>query len=282
MNPTIHNYKKLEFKGRTIFSKMAVSEYQRFEKYFKENEACFMFIDDGSILLRTPDKILYFEPGDGLLAKCGNYFFENNKQNNLDGNVSLITTYFYPEVVIKLFDKDIFSSNYQSNYNVTKVIVDKLLVKFKENISFLLDNPDAVDETLLLTKLKEFLILLAKQDNAPNVIDFVSSFFRPYEYDFKTIIEKNILSSLSLSEFAKLCGMSLATFKRKFAEYYHESPKKYIDSKKIEKAIQLLANPSNRISDIAYDCGFDTVKSFNRNFKSKRGISPTEYRAYNN
>ncbi|PCJ67489.1 MAG: AraC family transcriptional regulator [Bacteroidetes bacterium] len=281
MDPTIHNYKKLEFKGRTIFSKMIVSEYQRFEKYFKENEACFMFIDDGSIALRTPDKILYFESGDGLLAKCGNYFFENNQPKELNGKVSIITAYFYPEVVIKLFEEDIFSSNYQSNYNATKIVVDQLLARFKENISFLLDNPDAVDETLLLTKLKEFLILLAKQDSAPNVIDFVASFFKPYEYDFKTIIEKNILSSLSLDEFAKLCGMSLATFKRKFTEYYRESPKKYIDSKKIEKAIQLLSNPENRVSDIAYDCGFETVKSFNRNFKSKTGISPTEYRVQN-
>ena len=225
MNPTVHNYKKLDYKGTTIFSKMVVNEYLRFEKHFRENEACFMFINDGSILLRTPDKALRFEPGDGLLAKCGNYFFENIQQNNLDGKVSLIAVYFYPEVVIKLFDEDVFSSNYQSRYNATKVIVDKLLANFKETISFLLDNPDAVDETLLLTKLKEFLILLAKQDNAPNLIDFVSSLFKPYEYNFKTIIEKNILSSLSLDEFARLCGMSLATFKRKFAEYYNESPK---------------------------------------------------------
>ncbi|MBL4624436.1 MAG: helix-turn-helix transcriptional regulator [Flavobacteriales bacterium] len=260
---------------------MVVNEYLRFEKHFRENEACFMFINDGSILLRTPDKALRFEPGDGLLAKCGDYFFENIQQNNLDGKVSLIAVYFYPEVVIKLFDEDVFSSNYQSRYNATKVIVDKLLANFKETISFLLDNPDAVDETLLLTKLKEFLILLAKQDNAPNLIDFVSSLFKPYEYNFKTIIEKNILSSLSLDEFARLCGMSLATFKRKFAEYYNESPKKYIDSKKIEKAIQLLSNPQNRVNDIAYDCGFDTVKSFNRNFKSITGKSPSEYRKNN-
>ena len=281
MNPTVLNHKKLEYKGKTIFSKMEVSEYKRFEKYFQENEACFMFVDDGSIALRTPDKTLYLNSGDGLLAKCGNYFFENTKRNSSEEKVSLITAYFYPEVIIQLFDEDIFSSNYQSNYNATKVIVDKLLANFKENISFLLDNPEAVDETLLLTKLKEFLILLSKQDNAPNVIDFVSSFFKPYKYDFKTIIEKNILSSLSLDEFAKLCGMSLATFKRKFSEYYDESPKKYIDSKKIEKAIQLLSNPQNRVSNIAYDCGFDTIKSFNRNFKSKTGKSPSEYRKNN-
>jgi len=282
MNPLVHNYTKLEYKGKTIFSKMLLSEYKRFEKYFQENEACFMFIDDGSIVLRTPDKTLYFKPGEGLLAKCGNYFFENSNRTSTDGKVSIITAYFYPEVILELFSEDIFSLKYQSNRNASKVIVDKLLLDFKKNISYLLDNSDAVDESLLLTKLKEFILLLAKQEESTSVSDFVSSLFNPYEYDFKTIIENNILSSLSLDEFAKLCDMSLATFKRKFTEYYTESPKKYISTKKIEKAIQLLSNPENRVSDIAYDCGFDTVKSFNRNFKSKTGRSPSEYRKNNN
>ena len=281
MNPTVHNYKKLEYKGRTIFSKMVISEYKRFEKYFEQDEACFMFIDNGNIILRTPDKTLQFNSGDGLLAKCGNYFFEKNPRAVTEESVSIIAVYFYPEVIVKIFSEDIFSSNYHSNYDATKIVVDKLLTNFKENISFLLDNPNIVDEALLLTKLKEFLILLAKQDTASNITDFISSFFKPYEYDFKTIIEKNALSSLSLNELATLCGMSLATFKRKFKEYYHESPKTYLDSKKIEKATQLLANPQNRVSDIAYDSGFDTVKSFNRNFKSKIGTSPTEYRKNN-
>lgn len=281
MNPKIHNYKKLEYKGKTVFSKMIISDFRRFEKHFQENEACFMFIDHGSILLRTPDKTLHFSSGEGLLAKCSNYYFEEANKNGRAEKISLITAVFYPEVVMTLFDEDIFSSNYKSNYNATKMVVDNLLTDFKKSISFLLDNPNVVDEALLLIKMKEFLILLAKQNNAPSIKDFVSSFFKPYEYDFKTIIEKNILSSLSLDEFAKLCGMSLASFKRKFTEYYNESPKKYINTKKIERALHLLSNSNNRISDIAYDCGFDTIKSFNRNFKSKTGKSPSEYRKNN-
>jgi AraC-like DNA-binding protein len=278
MNPTVHNYKKLKYKDRTIFSKMELSEYKRFEKYFQENEACFMFIDGGSIILRTPDKTLSFQSGDGLLAKCGNYFFENDQKGLSKDRVSIIATYFYPDIITKIFSEDIFSSTSKSNYNATKIVVDKLLSDFKENISFLLDNPEAVDETLLLTKLKEFLILLAKQDKTSSIAEFISSFFKPYEYDFKVIIERNALSNMSLDELAKLCGMSLASFKRKFASYYELSPKKHIDALKIDKAIQKLSNSQNRISDIAYDCGFETVKSFNRVFKSITGNSPTEYK----
>jgi AraC-like DNA-binding protein len=75
-----------------------------------------------------------------------------------------------------------------------------------------------------------------------------------------------------------LCGMSLSTFKRNFNEFYSESPKKYILAEKIEKAKQLLVTKENRISDIAYDCGFETVPTFNKNFKSLIGQSPSEFR----
>jgi AraC-like DNA-binding protein len=257
---------------------MVISEYKRFEKHFQKNEACFMFIDDGRIVLRTPETTLQFNSGDGLLAKCGNYFFENNIRNSTKESTSIITAYFYPEVITKIFSEDIFSSSHQTNYDATKVVIDKLLASFKENISLLLDNSEVVDESLLLSKLKEFLILLAKQNSTPNITDFVSSFFKPYEYEFKSIIKKNIFSTLSLNEYALLCNMSLASFKRKFSAYYNESPKQYLNSKKIEKAKHLLLTTQNRISDIAYDCGFETVKSFNRNFKAIALSTPTEFR----
>ena len=80
------------------------------------------------------------------------------------------------------------------------------------------------------------------------------------------------------SEFSHLCGMSLASFKRKFKDVFSESPKKYLDRMKLEKASNLLSNDTLRISDIAYDCGYETISTFNRTFKSYFGKSPSEFR----
>ncbi len=279
MNPTIYEHKTLTYKGKTIFGKIIMGDFKRIEKYFQENEACFMFIENGDFILRTPERTIHFKSGEGLFAKCGNYFFENKLPKTIPENkTTLIAAYFYPEIVSQLFTEDIFLSNYQTNTDANKVIVDTFLINFKENISFMLDNPNLVDDTLLLTKLKEFLILLAKTNNAPSVVDFVSSFFKPLEYNFKTIIEKNLYASLSLTELAMLSGMSLASFKRKFNLFYSVSPKKYILSKKIENAKQLLAIKENRITEIAYDCGFETISTFNKNFKTLTGKSPSVYR----
>lgn len=222
-SPKVYKYRKLTYQDKTIFSKIVMGKFDRIEKYFQKNEACFMFVDNGDMILRTPYSTILINDGDGIFAKCGNYFFEKQSSEELN----LVAAYFYPEIIQQLFTEDIFSSTHFSNYDAKRVIIDQLLSDFKKNISYLLDHPDIVDQNLLLTKLKEFIILLAKSENAANVIDFVAAFFKPYEYEFKTIIEKNKYSDLSLDELAMLCGMSLATFKRKFKDYYDSSPKQW-------------------------------------------------------
>lgn len=274
MTAQVYEYKKLSYQGKTIFGKIVMGEFDRIEKYFQQNEACFMFVNNGDMILRTPEQTIHIKNGDGLFAKCGNYFFEKQTSEK----ITLIASYFYPDILKQIFTNDIFSSNYETRYDAKKVVIDKLLDDFRDNISYLLDNPDVVDDDYLLTKLKEFLILLSKSEKAPTVIDFVSSFFKPYEYDFKLIIENNKFSNLSLNDFSMLCGMSLATFKRKFKEYYQTTPKQYLLDEKIKKASHLLALKEKRVVDIAYDCGFDTITAFNRNFKKITNLTPTEYR----
>ncbi len=274
MTPKIHQYKKLAIQGKTIFGKIVMGKFDRIEKFFQEGEACFMFVDNGDMILRTPYSTIHIKDGDGLFAKCGNYFFEKQASNE----ITLIAAYFYPSIIKQIFDESMFLSNFTTNYDAKKIIIDKLLSDFKINISYLLDNPEIVDDNLLLTKLKEFIILLSKSEKSPSVIDFISSFFKPYEYSFKSIIENNRFSDLSLNELAILCGMSLATFKRKFKEFYSITPKQYLIREKIEKSKKMLIIKENRIVDIAYDCGFDTVTSFNRNFKKIVSLTPTQYR----
>jgi AraC-like DNA-binding protein len=47
---------------------------------------------------------------------------------------------------------------------------------------------------------------------------------------------------------------------------------------RIEKAKNLLLNPNLRVSEIAFEVGFQSLTHFNRVFKRIVGESPTEYR----
>jgi len=131
---------------------------------------------------------------------------------------------------------------------------------------------------MIETKLKEFVLLMTKSQNAPSQLDFLAALFKPLDIEFKSTIQHNIYANLSLDELARLCHLSTSSFKRKFTNVFNASPKKYIAQKKIEKAATLLKTESLRISDIAYDVEFDSLATFNRNFAATYGKSPTAYR----
>ncbi len=52
----------------------------------------------------------------------------------------------------------------------------------------------------------------------------------------------------------------------------------YITAKRIEYACQLLRDRSMSVVDVAYQSGFNSIRSFNRNFLKHMGVSPKEYR----
>jgi AraC-like DNA-binding protein len=54
----------------------------------------------------------------------------------------------------------------------------------------------------------------------------------------------------------------------------------YVARVRLENAKTELLNPSRRISEIAYDVGFQSLTQFNRMFKRVFGQSPTEFRAH--
>ena len=273
-------HKSLFYKGKRIFESVALGHFNRIPKLFDENEACFLFVEVGAFHMRTPDKLIAFASGDGMLAKCNNYYIEKTVADLQveEKNTKVLGAYFYPEIIKNLFNTDLSLSDFQSNYDLKKVNIDALMQHYLSSIYFLLDNPSIASDDMILTKLKELLLILSKSDTAPSIIDFVSSLFKPLEYDFKTVIEKNIFSDLSLEEYAHLCSMSVSTFKRHFKDIFQDSPAHYIKLKRLKKAAELLKRTTDRITDICYDCGFSDIGHFSKSFIAQYGCAPSEYR----
>lgn len=271
--------KTIEYKGRVVFQKLQVPFFTRVPKEYYENEACFIFIQEGEFYVRSQTERLHLNKETALLAKCLNFFYETAKKSPEENdNVEVVGLLFYPELVNDLFEYDINNSTHKVNFDLKQIQVNKLLEHYRESINILLDNPELADEHLVKNKLREFIILMTKVVKAPSEVDFLAAMFKPNFAKFDKIIKQNLYSDISLDEFASLCHMSLSTFKRKFKEVYNESPAKYISKMKIQKAAEKLNDKNSRISDIAYDLGYDSLTTFNRAFKEQMGKSPSEYR----
>ena len=269
----------ITYKDRIVFIKLSMPFFNRTLKQYVEEEACFMFVNKGEVNVRTPDEYLRLNKSNAMIAKCLNYFFEpSDDENSCKDGIESIGIFLYPSLVKDLFELDVTTSKHSVDYNVKQVQVDMLLDNYQKSIDILLENPELVDDAMIKTKLKEFVQLITKSQNAPSQLDFLAALFKPNEVEFKTIIHQNLYANLSLEELATLAHLSISSFKRKFKETFNESPKKYITRKKVERAAELLRSGNDRVSDIAYDVGFESVATFNRNFTSEYGKSPSDYR----
>lgn len=96
----------------------------------------------------------------------------------------------------------------------------------------------------------------------------------------REFIAKNRTQSLSLTDVARASGASLFHFCKVFKKTTGLHFTDYVARVRLEDAKAELLNPNRRISEIAYDVGFQSLTQFNRVFKRIFGQSPTQFRAH--
>jgi AraC-like DNA-binding protein len=95
----------------------------------------------------------------------------------------------------------------------------------------------------------------------------------------KQYIQQNQAEALSLSAVAKAVNTSRFYFCKQFKKATGLNFTNYVSRVRVEKAKNLLLNPNLRISEIAFEVGFQSLTHFNRIFKKILGQAPTEYRS---
>ncbi len=84
---------------------------------------------------------------------------------------------------------------------------------------------------------------------------------------------------LSLAAVAQIVNMSATYFSEKFKEMTGINFVEYVARTRVEKARNLLLNPNRRVSEVAFEVGFQSLSQFNRAFKKVAGESPRGHRA---
>lgn len=103
----------------------------------------------------------------------------------------------------------------------------------------------------------------------------------PKDFVAKTIehFTEHYEESFSLDSLSEMVSMSKFNFARRFKDMTGRTPYAYFQDIRIMKALELLANPSFRVIDVALQCGFKNHSHFTRLFRERTGLTPTEYRA---
>lgn len=91
-------------------------------------------------------------------------------------------------------------------------------------------------------------------------------------------LERNIHRELDLDELASIAHMSRRSFLRVFQSATGTSPLAWVIEQRIHRACNLLRHSDRRITEIAFDVGFNDSNYFTRQFRKCTGLSPRDYR----
>ena len=91
-------------------------------------------------------------------------------------------------------------------------------------------------------------------------------------------IKRNFSKQISLDDMAKNAVMSASYFSKIFKTVTGVSPYNYLMTTRIENALESLKSTNKTITEIALECGFPSITSFNKAFKNSVGCIPTEIR----
>lgn len=94
----------------------------------------------------------------------------------------------------------------------------------------------------------------------------------------KNYVQENYYKDIDMSMIANMVSMSYSYFSKLFKDETQMNYSDYVIKVRMEKALELLNNPVNRIQDIASNVGYENPKHFTRAFKNYFGVSPKEYR----
>lgn len=91
-------------------------------------------------------------------------------------------------------------------------------------------------------------------------------------------VEKNHTMDIKLSDIGKLLGYDYHYVSRYFHSVFKMSFSEFLTLYRLETAVNLMEQTDNKMIDIAFESGFQSVRSFNDCFKAHFKISPTEYK----
>ena len=83
---------------------------------------------------------------------------------------------------------------------------------------------------------------------------------------------------IRLSEVAEMVNMSESSFCRFFKQHTSKIFIDFLTDIRLGAASRALIDSSLSIAEIGYDCGFNNLSNFNRIFKKKKGVTPSEFR----
>ena len=95
----------------------------------------------------------------------------------------------------------------------------------------------------------------------------------------RDVMDRSYAEPLDVPTLARIAHVSEAHFIRTFRATFGETPNRYLQRRRVERAMWLLRASDRSVTDICMDVGFSSLGTFSRVFRDVVGEPPSAYRA---
>ncbi|MCW3068509.1 MAG: Transcriptional regulator [Solirubrobacterales bacterium] len=95
----------------------------------------------------------------------------------------------------------------------------------------------------------------------------------------RDMMDREFAQPLDVPALARVAHISPAHFSRQFRATFAETPHRYLQRRRVERAMELLRETDRPVTEICLDVGFNSPGTFTRTFRAIVGEPPSAYRA---
>ncbi|AIQ35897.1 hypothetical protein R50345_15450 [Paenibacillus sp. FSL R5-0345] len=247
------------------------------------NDLELVYVFEGSIRMGINSETRVLEAGDMAICSSGDIHYYDSK----DGSSKIMMVIFNPSLIG-------FPGGWPLNVRLTSPFIDKCLVIREDEVA-INNRLSAImkelmreynqkleyHEQLIIGLLHEWSGLILRHVPLDKInpqkdkrrITNMKIMQEVLEY-----LDVNYMHSITLADAARQANMSLFYFSRFFKSISGMSYIAYLSNIRVNQAEQLLLTTDKSILEIALECGFTNIRTFNRVFKQIKQRTPSELR----
>lgn len=259
------------------FEKLLKKEDQGMQVPHYHNAYEIYYLQDGSRGYDFKDKTLKVKKGNLILIK-----------KHVKHQTFITESQYFNRFLIKFKESSLGSFNQQKNdllssfnkdfYHIpleveARIMVESILAQMNKEA----EKNSYARDIYLRTLLIELLIFINRYLKNKD-IDKKESKYHLKIVKIMNYIEENYQLDLSLNKLADQFSYSSSYLSTLFKEKTDHTITEYINNIRIKEAQNLLLGRKDNISTISEKVGYNNLVHFDRNFKARTGLTPSEYR----
>lgn len=242
----------------------------------------FFYFTQGSAVVRCNSKKFEVDANDLVIVNSKElHYIENNGGNLILYVIKIDLSFLYSnkidtiqaQFLTPLSQNLILFKNIVKNDETILRCVERIIDEyFKKEMGFELAIKGQVYDLMVLL-LRNYVEKIYEEDEFQTQREILQRFREVIDY-----MEHNFTEKIDLNRLSSIAGVSVGHFSRLFKQITNMSAIDYINNLRVNKAVDLIKNSDQNMTEIAMNCGFNDSNYFSRIFKRHKKISPMQMR----